>query len=65
MKKLLLDSPLLRNNEVWFAQEDSNGGSEFFSLLEFKDAPENVSRRELYKAGAFGALPHIVRFYKD
>jgi AAA15 family ATPase/GTPase len=61
----LLDYPLLRNDEVWFAQKDSNGGSEFFSLTEFKDVPENVSRRELYKAGAFGALPHTARFSKD
>jgi AAA15 family ATPase/GTPase len=61
----LLDSPLLRNDEVWFAQKDSNGGSEFFSLAEFSDIPENVSRRELYKAGAFGALPHTARFSKD
>jgi hypothetical protein len=61
----LLDSPLLRDDEVWFAQKDTNGGSEFFSLAEFKDVPENVSRRELYKAGAFGALPHTARFFKD
>jgi AAA15 family ATPase/GTPase len=61
----LLDSPLLRNDEVWFAQKDNNGGSEFFSLVEFSDIPENVSRRELYKAGAFGALPHTARFSKD
>jgi AAA15 family ATPase/GTPase len=61
----LLDSPLLRNDEIWFAQKDTNGGSEFFSLAEFSDIPENVSRRELYKAGAFGALPHTARFSKD
>jgi AAA15 family ATPase/GTPase len=61
----LLDSSLLRNDEVWFAQKDSNGGSEFFSLAEFEDIPENVSRRELYKAGSFGALPQTSRFFKE
>ncbi|MDR2632933.1 MAG: ATP-binding protein [Treponema sp.] len=61
----LLDSPLLRNDEVWFAQKDNSGGSEFFSLAEFKDIPVNVSRRELYKAGAFGASPRTSRFFKN
>jgi AAA15 family ATPase/GTPase len=61
----LLDSSLLRNDEIWFAQKDGNGGSEFFSLAEFNDIPDNVSRRELYKAGAFGALPRTARFFKE
>jgi AAA15 family ATPase/GTPase len=61
----LLDSALLRNDEVWFAQKDDDGGSDFFSLAEFKDVPENVSRRDLYKAGAFGALPRTSRFYRE
>jgi AAA15 family ATPase/GTPase len=61
----LLDSALLRNDEVWFAQKNNSGGSEFFSLVEFEDIPENVSRRELYKAGSFGALPQTSRFFKE
>jgi AAA15 family ATPase/GTPase len=61
----LLDSPFLRDDEVWFVQKDNNGGSEFFSLAEFEDVPTNVSRRELYKAGAFGALPRTAKFFKD
>jgi AAA15 family ATPase/GTPase len=61
----LLDSVLLRNDEVWFVQKDNNGESEFFSLAEFKDVPENVSRRELYKAGAFGALPRTSKFFEE
>jgi AAA15 family ATPase/GTPase len=55
----LLDSELLSNDEIWFVQKDKTGGSEFFSLAEFKDIPSNVSRRKLYKAGTFGALPFI------
>jgi AAA15 family ATPase/GTPase len=61
----LLDSALLRNDEAWFVQKDNDGGSDFFSLAEFNDIPENVSRRELYKAGAFGALPRTSKFFKE
>ncbi|MDR1524905.1 MAG: ATP-binding protein [Tannerella sp.] len=61
----LLDSELLRNDEIWFVQKDSNGASGLFSLAEFRDVPENVSRRDLYKAGAFGALPRTSRFFKE
>jgi predicted ATPase len=55
----LLDSDLLQDDEIWFVQKTKKGPSEIFSLVDFKDVPENVSRRELYKAGAFGALPFI------
>jgi AAA15 family ATPase/GTPase len=61
----LLDSDLLRDDEIWFAQKDNGGGSGFFSLAEFKDVPENVSRRDLYKAGAFGALPRTSKFFEE
>jgi AAA15 family ATPase/GTPase len=61
----LLDSELLSNDEIWFVQKDKTGGSEFFSLVEFKDIPPGVSRRKLYKAGAFGALPFISTYTKD
>jgi AAA15 family ATPase/GTPase len=61
----LLDSDLLRNDEIWFVQRDDGGGSNFFSLAEFNDVPEKVSRRELYKAGAFGALPRTAQFFVE
>jgi AAA15 family ATPase/GTPase len=56
----LLDSDVLRNDEIWFVEKNKTGGSELFSLIEFKDVPENVSRRKLYKAGGFGAVPLIL-----
>jgi AAA15 family ATPase/GTPase len=61
----LLDSELLSNDEIWFVQKDKTGGSEFFSLAEFKDIPPGVSRRKLYKAGTFGALPFISTYTRD
>jgi AAA15 family ATPase/GTPase len=56
----LLDSDILRNDEIWFVEKDKTGGSELFSLVEFKNVPEDVSRRKLYKAGGFGAMPLIL-----
>jgi AAA15 family ATPase/GTPase len=61
----LLDSNLLVDDEVWFVEKNKSGGSELFSLLEFEDVPEGVSRRGLYKAGAFGAKPCITSYVKD
>jgi AAA15 family ATPase/GTPase len=56
----LLDSDILRNDEIWFVEKDKTGGSGLFSLIEFKDVPEDVSRKRLYKAGGFGAMPLIL-----
>ncbi|MHB9291211.1 hypothetical protein Holit_00283 [Hollandina sp. SP2] len=61
----LLDSELLRNDEVWFAEKGSDGGSKFYSLAEFKGLKKGVSRRELYKAGRFGALPLTGTFSRE
>jgi hypothetical protein len=61
----LLDSDLLRNDEVWFAQKSREGASEFYSLAEFKNVPDDISRRQFYKVGKFGALPLIRSFRKD
>jgi AAA15 family ATPase/GTPase len=61
----LLDSELLSDDEIWFVQKDKTGGSEFFSLAEFKDIPPGISRRKLYKAGTFGALPFISTYTRD
>jgi AAA15 family ATPase/GTPase len=61
----LLDSELLRNDEIWFAEKGGDGGSKFYSLAEFKGLKKGVSRRELYKAGRFGALPLTGTFSKE
>jgi hypothetical protein len=61
----LLDSRSLRNDEIWFVEKDSGGASEFYSLIEFKDIPENASRRGLYKSGAFGAVPVTSSFLRE
>jgi AAA15 family ATPase/GTPase len=55
----LLDSKLLRDDEIWFVQKGEDGGSEFYSLTDFEGVKQGISRRKLYKAGKFGALPII------
>lgn len=57
--QLLLDSGLLRDDEVWFCGKGENGGSEFSSLTDYKNTPKKASRRELYASGRFGGLPIV------
>lgn len=52
----ILDLGLLRTDEIWFAEKDSNGASSLFSLEEFTPrASGNV--RDEYLQGRFGATP--------
>ena len=52
----ILDLGLLRTDEIWFAEKDSNGGSSLFSLEEFTPRPSGDVRDE-YLQGRFGATP--------
>lgn len=55
----LLDSGLLRDDEVWFCYKDSNGGSHYDSITDFTGIRKDVSRKRLYQSGKFGALPNL------
>lgn len=55
----LLDSGLLRDDEVWFCYKDDTGGSIYNSITDFTDIRKGISRKKLYQAGKFGALPNI------
>lgn len=55
----LLDSGLLRDDEVWFCYKDDNGGSIYNSITDFKGVRKEVSRKRLYQSGKFGALPNL------
>jgi uncharacterized protein len=54
----LLNLELLRRDEIWFAEKDSNGASHIYSLEEFKPRADKEVRRA-YLQGRFGALPFI------
>ncbi len=55
----LLDSGLLRDDEVWFCYKTPQGNSKYNSITDYKDISPNISRKKLYRADKFGALPNI------
>jgi AAA15 family ATPase/GTPase len=54
----LLDSDLLRKDEVWFIEKDSGGASHLYSLAEFK-IRQGLKIEKGYLNGRFGAIPFI------
>lgn len=55
----LLDSGLLRDDEVWFCYKDLNGSSNYNNITNFTGIRKEVSRKRLYQSGKFGALPNL------
>lgn len=58
----LLESDLLRDDEVWFAEETEEGSSEFNRITDFTGVRKGVSRKTMYETGKFGALPITTKF---
>ncbi|UTC64125.1 ATP-binding protein [Treponema sp. OMZ 788] len=55
----LLDSGLLRDDEVWFCYKTQEGNSVYNSITDYKGIRKETSRKKLYNADTFGALPNI------
>lgn len=55
----LLDSGILRDDEVWFCYKTDEGNSTYNSITDYTGIRKDVSRKKLYKAGRFGSLPFI------
>lgn len=55
----LLDSSLLLDDEVWFCNKTDDGNSEYNSISDYTGIRKETSRKKLYQAGKFGALPNI------
>ena len=55
----LLDSGLLRDDEIWFCNKDSDGGSKYNSISDYTGIRKETSRKKLYQADKFGALPNV------
>ncbi|MGD8450252.1 MAG: AAA family ATPase [Phycisphaerae bacterium] len=56
----LLQSDLLRRDQVWFTEKDRDGASTLYSLWDYKKLPrksENLMRG--YLAGRYGAIPLV------
>ncbi|UTC63039.1 ATP-binding protein [Treponema sp. OMZ 787] len=55
----LLDSGLLRDDEVWFCYKTPEGNSVYNSITDYKGIRKEASRKKLYNADKFGALPNV------
>ena len=54
----LMDSGLLRKDEIWLTQKSHNtGASEYYSLADFEEVNEPFARK--YFGGKFGAIPSM------
>ena len=54
----LLDSQLLRRDQIWFAEKDRQGASHLISLVEF-NIPHDASLDKDYIQGRYGAIPFL------
>jgi AAA15 family ATPase/GTPase len=54
----LLDTELLRRDEVWFAEKDKRGATHLYSLSDFR-VRKDLSIRKHYLQGRFGAVPFL------
>ncbi|AEV29421.1 putative ATPase [Sphaerochaeta pleomorpha str. Grapes] len=63
----LMDSELLRDDEVWFAKKQADGSSLYDSISDYEGVRKGASRKKLYEADRFGAKPIIshVLFEKE
>ncbi len=55
----LLDSGLLRKDQVWFTEKDEFGETDFYSLQDFDGVRETTAFDKWYHAGKFGAKPNL------
>ncbi len=54
----LLDQEDLRQDEIWFTEKDLNGGTDIYSLSDFK-IHNTIDIRKGYLAGRYGSVPFL------
>lgn len=54
----LLDTDLLRRDQIWFAEKDKQRASRFYSLLDYSPRKDEALERG-YLKGRYGAIPFI------
>lgn len=57
---LLLDTTLLRRDQIWFADKDNEGASFLYPLTDYKPRSDELLVRG-YMSGRYGAVPFIPR----
>lgn len=56
---LLGEEDLLRKDNIWFTEKNSDGSSELYPLTDFKGLNRISSLQKAYKFGKFGAVPNL------
>jgi len=54
----LLDTDVIRRDEIWFVEKKSDGASQLYSLSEFRVRPD-LQIQKGYLNGRFGAIPFL------
>lgn len=54
----LLDQELFRQDEIWFAEKNKEGASEFYPLSDF-EVRSDLDIRKGYLSGRFGSIPFL------
>ncbi|WDZ87354.1 AAA family ATPase [Micromonospora cathayae] len=50
---------ILRRDEIWFTEKDSDGASTLYPLTDFKPRKEGENRQRRYLNGNYGAVPDL------
>lgn len=56
---LLWEEDLLRKDNIWFAEKNTDGASVLYPLTDFKGLNRISSLQKAYKFGKFGAVPNL------
>jgi len=56
---LLEEDDLLRKDNIWFTEKNSDGATVLYPLTDFKGLNRITSLQKAYKFGKFGAIPNI------
>lgn len=66
LREFLDDQNLFRKDAIWFTEKNIDGETELYSLADFTEKEfSNSNIFEAYKAGRFGAVPHLGDPYID
>lgn len=58
----LMDSSMFRRDQVWFAEKNERGESDYYSLSSIQNVRKDVPLEKWYMSGRFGATPVINDF---
>lgn len=56
---LIMDTDLLRRDEMWAVERNANGESTIFSIVDYRDARKDSDIRTSYLLGRMGGIPAI------